>query len=319
MVPHESILRTGGSAVALTDADEKVIRRIREGAYRAYPEQRYVDPAIVPGCVIIGAFGGAAVILQILSLPSVPWGLLLAGTLAGICLLIPGFLVWLHYRNAYSYLGLKRYQVALSITALDLSNHGYREVQSIVGSGHPEEYQYLGLFSAAGPWALLHRLQGANLDAETLARMRRQNETYFASNLGFVGCLGLLGGLTAFSTFALLYLRTGIGGVPLLMLGFSILLMSTAVLIYARLKLRHLGKQEPASIDTTELSPLTGEAYPKCRVENVISLLRPAYPHPIRLLVLEEYQGLEYTGRKYHTGDDIELREAILLPSSHVQ
>ncbi|MEM2143512.1 MAG: hypothetical protein QXS20_05835 [Candidatus Thorarchaeota archaeon] len=47
---------------------------------------------------------------------------------------------------------------------------------------------------------------------------------------------------------------------------------------------------------------------------DLISLLRPSSSRPIRLLVIDTYDGLEYTGRTHITDGGVELREAILVP-----
>ena len=43
----------------------------------------------------------------------VPVEFALIGTLIGICILIPGLIVWYYFRTAYSYLGLRRFLLKL--------------------------------------------------------------------------------------------------------------------------------------------------------------------------------------------------------------
>ena len=100
--------------MSLTKADEKVIKRIREGEHKTYPEDRYVDPAIMPGALV--TFLSLTFLLFSFIFPDgypIPVEFALIGTLIGICILIPGLIVWYYFRTAYSYLGLRRFLLKL--------------------------------------------------------------------------------------------------------------------------------------------------------------------------------------------------------------
>ena len=304
----------------MTIADEKVLRRIRDGAHRAYPERSYADPVWATGCAVTGIFG------MLLVFPAfgiftgmMPPEISLPGTLLGVCVFLAGVLISLYYRRAYSYLGLGRYQVALSITALDLSSHGHKRVQPIISPSYPEEYQYLVLFGQTGPANLLKRMKDIRWDAETLAKMSKQRERYIASMYAIVGTLSLIAGLVAVPAIVILSVFSGIGSPFLPLLVLFILLSGAVMILHARHRLRLIERQEAVSMDTAQLSELAGGLSSKCRVEDVLTLIRSAYPHPIRVLVLGTYPELEYTGRTYYTGEGIELHEAVILPKTGVR
>jgi len=302
--------------VSLTSADEKVIQRIKEGAHKAYPEDRYVDPALIPGGVV--TFLSLTFLLFHFIFADgfpIPFELALSGTLIGICLLIPGLIVWYYFRTVYSYLGLRRFQVALSITALELSNHGHKDVQPLIDSIYPAEYEYLRIFTAIGPSTLLKRMEGIHWDSETLARMTRQTETYAASLIGFVGALALIGGLIFLPVYFLMFLMLRIQNMFLLFLDFLLLIFGIVILLHTRRKLRALKDTMPKESAPTDIPRLVDITSSECSVDDVLSLISLGYSHPLRILVLGAYNTLEYTGRVYHTGNGIELREAFLLPT----
>ena len=306
--------------MSLTSADEKVIRRIQEGAYKAYPEDRYTDPAIVPGGVV--TFLSFTFLLFHFVFAEgfpIPLEFALIGTLIGICLLIPGIIVWYYFRTVYSYLGLRRFQVALSITALELSNHGHKDVQPLLDSSYPAEYQLLRLFVSVGPGVLLKRMEGVNWDSEALAAMIKQSETYTASLTGLSGALALLGGLFTIPTYLLLFFISGVHIPFLLFLGLLLIILGGAMLFHTRRKVKSLRNTESQEIDSADVPQLTETISSKCSVNDVLSLIKHSYSHPLRILVLAVYANLEYTGRFYHTGNGIELREAYLLPTIGVR
>lgn len=305
--------------MSLSTADEKVIKRIKDCEYKAYPEQRYVDPAIVPGGFV--TFLSFIFLMISFIFPGnhpVPTEYSLLGTLVGICLLIPGIIVWLYFRQTYSFVGLRRFQVSLSITALELANHGIDNVKPIISPKCPEEFQYLPLFVALGPGTLLSRLQGLDWAPETLARMKRQSEKYTASITAFAGALALLGGLITLPLFVLLSLFSASGGPFFPLLGLFLLLLGVGILLNSRRKLRNLEKQESELTDSNAphiASQLSSER----SVKDVLALIKLGYAHPIRVLVLDTYSDLEYTGRTYLTGDELEIREALLQPRADTQ
>ncbi|NHJ15086.1 MAG: hypothetical protein EAX95_15495 [Candidatus Thorarchaeota archaeon] len=326
----------------LSGADETVIQRIREGALKAYPEQRYVDPALAPGAMMTLLFA----VFLLLSIIGPGFGpmsfeISLLGTLIGVCVLIAGIAVWRHFRSNYAYLGMWRFQLALSITALELANHGHKQVKPIISPSYPEEYLYLPNFVAFGPGNLLKRLQGVDIDSKTLTMAASQADRVIASLFGTLGALTLLGGIFTLLAFAVISVISDSMNLFLLLLGLMLLFLSLASLLYAWLKARALERQElnvhgsrglsrladDAQRTTVDASGVTGPAYTdfsrmfdytltKVRVSDVLSFLRSQFPHPIRLLVLDTYKELEYTGRTYLTGNEIELREAILLPGT---
>jgi hypothetical protein len=302
--------------MSLTSADEKVIKRIKEGEHKAYPEDRYVDPAIIPGGVV--TFLSLTFLLFSFIFPdggSIPFEFAMIGTLIGISLLIPGITVWYYFRTVYSYLGLRRFQVALSITALELSNHEYRNVESIISPHYPSEYEYLTLFTSIGPGTLLKRMGGVHWDSETLTKMIRQAERFTVSMTGLSGGLAFLGSLILLPVYFLLFLMSGTHNIFLISLGVLLFIMGTLMILHTRRKIRVLNEVEPLSSESVDVAQIADISSPKCSVEDVLSLIRLGYSHPIRLLMLETYRALEYTGKVYHTGDGIELREAYLLPA----
>jgi hypothetical protein len=309
------VLQIGGRSLSLSGADEKTIRRIKDGARKAYPEQLYVDPALIPGLMITFLCG----IFLILSLmiPGdsglVPFEIALFGTLIGIFVLVPGIAVWLYYRNTYSLFGLRRFQVALSITALELANLGHKSVQPIISPIYPEEYRYLPLFTAIGPGNLLKRMKEMQWDSETLVRLTRQSETYNYSMLAFVGVLSLIGGLIGVPAILFLSLISGAWNLIFLIFVLMVLVLGVGLLLYSRHRLRTLNETEPAMSSLDDDAQGAQFSSSQCDVEDVLSIVVQSYSHPIRLLVVNSYTTLEYTGRVYHTGEGIEVREAYLL------
>lgn len=306
--------------MSLTSADKKVIKRIKEGERKAYPEQILVDPSLMPG--FLCTFLPAIFLLFSVIFPEtggpLPFDLALLGTLIGICILIPGIIVWLYFRNVYSYLGLKRFQIALSITALELSNLGHQNVQPVINPIFPSEYEFLTLFTSIGPSNLLKRMEGIQWDSETIAKMVRQQEKFTTSIMVFVSVLALGGGLIAFPAILVLSIISGTVNLFMLLLAILLVLFGVVMLLNSRRKLGILKDEKPETVDSENLSHLVELTSAKCSVEDVLSLIRLGYTHPIRLLVVETYRALEYTGRVYYTGDDIELREAYLLPASGI-
>lgn len=302
--------------MSLTSADEKVIHRIKEGEHKAYPEDRYVDPAIMPGAIVF--FLSLIFVLFSFIFPSdtpLFFEPALIGTIIGMCLLVPGIAVWYHFRTVYSYLGLRRFQLALSITALDLMNHGHKDVKPLIDPIYPSEYQYLTLFTSMGPGNLLKRIQGVHWDSETLSRMTRQAETFSASLIGLSGALAILGGLILLPAYILLFLMSGSHNMFLLVLGVMIFILGGAMLFHARRKIRSIKDATPSEIDSIDIPQLSSFSPSECSVDDVLSLIRLAYSHPLRILVVGKYNALEYTGRVYHTGSGIELLETYLLPT----
>jgi LPXTG-motif cell wall-anchored protein len=306
--------------MSLTSEDEKVIRRIKEGAYKAYPEDRYVDPAIAPGGVVTFLFFTFLLFHFVFAggFP-IPLEFAMIGTLIGFCLLIPGIVVWYYFRTVYSYLGLRRFQVALSITALDLSNSGHNTVQPLIDPSYPAEYQLLTLFMSVGPGNLLKRMGGVNWDSEALAAMIKQSETYTASLTGLSGALALLGGLITIPTYLLLFIISGAQNPFLLFLGLLLLILGGAMLFHTRRKVKSLRNIESQENDSADVPQLADTVSSECSVDDVLSLIKHSYSHPLRILVFGVYGNLEYTGRFYHTGNGIELREAYLLPAIGVR
>ena len=304
--------------MTLTKADEKVIQKIKEGDRKVYPEQIYVDPAIAPGAFITLLslmFLMVSVVFTATPGP-VPFELALLCTIIGIIALVPGIIVWYYFRTMYSYLDMKRFQVALSITALELSNLGHKKVQAIISPTYPQEYEFLSLFLAIGPSNLLKRMKDVQWDSESLDSMVKQQEKFTYAMTGFVGALALFGGLVAIGSTALLSLMSGTVELFLLALSLFILFFGVVAIFRARRKLGALEKEEPKLNDSDAIPGIAESLSEKCSVEDVLSLIRIGYTHPIRILVVGTYSALEYTGREYYTGDGLAFREAFLLPST---
>jgi len=302
--------------VTLTGADEKVVRRIREGAYRVYPEQRHVDASLMPGCLVTGLFG-LFLILPIIVPTSgmMAFEVALIGVLVGLCILLPGIIIWNYYRTTYSYMGLKRFQIALSITALELQNKGHERVQPIISPSYPEEYQYLPLFTSIGPYAMLKRVQNADRNPVTLQEAKNQSERAVASFSAIAGAMAILGGLISLPLSLLIWSLAGNTSPFFFLLAIGLLVLGLGMLLSARRKIKALESQELESGVEDSPSYRFGEVWSERRVEDILSLLRAEYTHPIRILVEGAYEEFEYTGRTYYTGDGIELREAIFMPT----
>jgi hypothetical protein len=276
-----------------------------------------VDPALLPGLVIT-FLSASLVIVPIVvpgseGFPSFELGLL--GVLVGLCVLAPGIFVWSYHRHLYRYAGLWRFQVALSVTALELSNLGYNRVQSIVDTDCPMEYRLLTLFTGIGPGNLLRRMEGMHWDSEALDGMVRQSERAIQSMLGIVGALAFLGGLMGIPAVGLLWMISGGINVYLVAMVLFLNLLGLVLLVVARRKLRGLKEGAHGAGGDARMTEPNGYVSGECSVEDVLSVIRHGFPHPIRLLVVENYGMLEYTGRVYRTGDGIELREAYMAPS----
>jgi hypothetical protein len=61
------------SSLTLTKADAKTIQKIKEGAHKAYPEQVYVDPAVVLGIFVTFLSGMFLIISVLFSGSSTPF------------------------------------------------------------------------------------------------------------------------------------------------------------------------------------------------------------------------------------------------------
>ncbi|MFX1482531.1 MAG: hypothetical protein ACFFCP_05000 [Promethearchaeota archaeon] len=297
----------------MTTEDEKVIQRIRAGERSVYPEQRFVLCWFMPGLIV--AFISITLLLLSIVYPDseiFPFEAAQLGTIVGICILIPGVILWSYYRTTYSFVGLGRIQLSLSITSLELTNHGYDNVQRIISPKFPNEYKLLPIFTSIGPGILLERLQGIDWDPATLARMDRQKRRYAASAMAAVGGLAITGGLLMLPVFSVISLLNG----PLLpiifLLELFLLTVGFSLLLRARRRLHALEKEALDTAESAAFSRVPSEMSSKCSVEDVIFLIRVEYTHPIRVLLLETYEGVEYTELTYRTGDRIELRVGII-------
>lgn len=295
----------------------KVIKKIKEGAHKVYSEQVYVDAALMPG-ILITFLSGMFLIISIVfsgTSGSFPLDIALIGTLIGIIVLTPGIIVWLYHRNTYSFLGFRRFQVALSITALELSNLGHQRIQPIISPSYPAEYEYLPLFIAVGPGNLLKRMKGVLRSPATLDAMLRQSERFAISLSGVAGVMSLLGSLLVLLVNGLTFVMNGSWNLFLLLLGLFMLILGIALVLHTRYRLGALRESEPSTDASDDISQFAETSSTKASVEDALSFIHQRYAHPIRLLVVETYSALEYTGRVYYTGDGIELREAYLLPT----
>lgn len=303
--------------MTFTHADEKVIQRIKDGAHKVYPEQIYVEPAIVPGAFVT-FFCGMFLAMSIM-FPDSPdfflfdWALF--GTITGIIILIPGIFVWYYLRSVYSYLGLWRDKVALSITALELTNLCSKDAKVIISPLYPHEYESLSLFVSIGPSTLLKKMEEVQWDPELLARMVRQKESFTNSINALVGAISLQGGLICLGLTALLSLLQGTLQTSFLLLSLFLLFFAVALLLQARHKLRAIDDEETKMSDPSTLPDKAQTLSTACSIEEILSLVRMGYTHPMRVLVVETFSDLEYTGRVYYTGDGLELQEAYLLPA----
>ena len=306
--------------MSLSNADEKVIKKIKEGARKVYPEQVYVEPALIPG-FFITFICGIFLLLHLMT-PEIdgplPFDIALLGTSIGICTLVPGIIVWLHLKNAYSFLGFRRFQVALSITALELSNLGHKKVEAIISPTYPAEYQYLPLFMVTGPGNLLSRMEGVQWDSETIEAMLRQSKRFSVSMSGLVGGLSLIVSLIMFPVFFFIFPLVGFAALFIHILWLFLFTMGVVLVPYARHKLHALEEEESTAGAPSDQSSLPETLSAKCSVEDALSIIRQGYPHPIRMLVVGLYSVLEYTERSYYTGDGIELQEAYLMPAGQM-
>lgn len=293
----------------LSSSDERTIRKIREGVSNIYPESR-VEWCFLPGCLL--SLLPALFLLLEFDEPSLhePYWVEEASSvmLFGLCLLGLATVVWLGFRRKYYYLGFRRSAIAQGITAVDLLNHGHSPDVTILDPIHPAEYGmgFVSMFAALGLGRLLHRMGLIEWEVDALREIPRYTTKYSCTLILFVvgfgvAWLSLVVRLRMFLTAAAFLI-----GILMIMLGL--------LLVFSRLSRERRIRQAYSGM-RVDLSDLLGVELGRVgRVEDMIAQIRSSYSHPIRVLVTDTYDGLEYTGRTYLNIDSVELREAILIP-----
>ncbi len=308
-------------------SEGETIQKIRTGTHRIYYEQD-VLVAIVAVFVLMPVIS-TVIILSPLYGASLQLQSLIGVMIIDVCAVIPCIIVYfLKIKKPYAYLGLNRPQLVQSITTIDLLSHGHKCIQRVQGPTCPHEYENLQFFMHLGAGELLKRLKrrgldlmsGQDVDTEKLTTtiIRNTEQTKYA--FYFVGVFLLMFSAILLLGISFLYRLLGRVFLPdLFLISLVVLLIiGIAALSVCRHKLKTLKELEPESTDPISTLELDEAAHSNL-VENLLALLRSSYHHPLRILVLETYGNLEYTGRTYYTvncetEDIIELHEAILLP-----
>jgi hypothetical protein len=220
-----------------------------------------------------------------------------------------GTIQYMRARPSSRFHGLNRRHLTSLLSLLDIEAEGVGEIGSIADRAAPSEYQTFGmtrllgvLVTRAAVVALGNRIPWPEETYEAVRKTRSSYPKMEAIALTVTSVISVL--------LYFFFVRVEIQYMPfvlrLMFFGITVFVALTAVWsirVYYREK-RAISCLDPPSPSTKSLDTL-----------NVLmDLLLREFRKPLRLLVIGDYDQLEYTGKSYFTTRGVELREAILVP-----
>jgi hypothetical protein len=299
------------------------MRAVKEKAPRVYSENNmnsrevfYMLAPIFGGIVVslialfsFPLFGSEEDVMILLLLIGVPLGI-------GIALTIVVAIKLSNQAASYGVRGVSRNLISFTVLYLDMLLEGYVDTGRITEESSPEEFRF---YSASGFSAIrlaLKRLDPENYKLHTQLFKEKKQANWslrekFFNNYAIFALIFIAGSMIA--TIALQSLNLVPEYLTTIVLIFSTVMGLLLICVIGAHLRRELKRGPSEELERAILEPdLKTETH--LILERLLSTLCSEEEHPLRLLTINEYIELTYTGHAYNTSRDITLREAVLIP-----